>query len=573
KIIDVNDRFYLMHGYQSKEEIIGKNIKDFFYQKKFIKDIENINRPVEIESRKKNGETITLELKGEKIPFDDKEIQISVLYDISERKKYEEALRESRESYKNLIESAPVGILIINKDLQVKFANDTIKKLFGISLNQTETLNILNFIDPNQHQEVFDLLTNILSGNKTNFFELNIITTKNEQKTVEAKGILINYQGEKAIQVVLNDITDRKQLQKEHIRAEIAEETNKRLQKEIAERINAERKLIENQQFTKSIIECSLDMICATNKEGKIIEFNEAASLCFGYTFDEIKNLSPRVLYADEKQFEYVHNQIYNKGNYSGEVINIRKNGSTFISYLSASLLLSPTGEVIGSMGVSRDITESKNAEKQIKDALKEKEILLKEVHHRVKNNLQVISSILNLQSSYASDENTLNILRESQNRIKSMAFIHESLYQNKDFAQIKFSEYIVNLAHNLVQSYGLNYKLIDLKLEIDEVFLNLDDSIPCGLIINELVSNALKYAFSEKERGIIKIKVKNKGDYLYLSVADNGKGLPNNFNIENTQTLGLQLVSSLCEQLDAELKLSSKQGKGTCFEIEFKLK
>lgn len=573
KIIDVNDRFFLMHGYISKEEVIGKNIKEFFLPNKSIKELENINRPVEIESKKKNGETITLELKGEKIPFEDKEIRISVLYDISERKKYEEALRESRESYKYLIESSPVGIVILNEELKVKFVNDTGKDLFGIPKNQTEALNIWDFINKNQKKEVLERIKNTLLGNKTNFFELNIVTTKNELKTVEAKGILINYQGEKALQVVLNDITDRKQLQKEQLRAEIAEETNKRLQKEIAERINAERKLIENQQFTKSIIESSLDMICATDKEGKIIEFNEAASLSFGYTLEEIKNLSPKVLYADEKQYDRVHKQIFNLGNYSGEVINVRKDGSQFVSYLSASQLLGPTGEIIGSMGVSRDVTESKQAEKQIKDALKEKEILLKEVHHRVKNNLQVISSILNLQSSYVSDENTLNILRESQNRIKSMAFIHESLYQNKDFAQIKFSEYVVNLSNNLVHSYGLNNKLIDLKLEIDEVFLNLDDSIPCGLIINELVSNALKYAFSEKEQGEIEIKVKNKGETLYLSVADNGKGLPKNFSIENTQTLGLQLVSSLSEQLDAELKLNSKQGKGTCFEIEFKLK
>lgn len=570
KIIDVNDRFFLMHGYSSKEEVIGKNIKDFFLPNK---SIENINRPIEIESKKKDGETITLELKGEKIPFEDKEIRIAVLYDISERKKYEQVLRESRESYKNLIESLPVGIIILNEELKVKFVNDTGKKLFEIPRNHTEALNIWDFINKNQKKDVLEKILNAFSGNKIIFFELNILTSKNEEKTVEAKGILINYQGEKALLVVLNDITDRKQLQKEHLRAQIAEQTNKRLQKEIANRINAERKLIENQQFTKSIIQSSLDMICATDKQGKIIEFNEAACIKFGYTLEEIKKQSPKVLYADEKQFERVHKQIYNLGNYSGEVINVRKDGSKFVSYLTASQLLSPTGEVIGSMGVSRDITESKEAEKRLKDALKEKEILLKEVHHRVKNNLQLISSILNLQSSYVNDENTINILKECQNRIKSMAFIHESLYQNKNFTKIKFSEYIINLSKNLVQSYKLNNNLIDIKLEIDEVFLNLDESIPCGLIINELVSNALKYAFTNKEQGEIEIKVKNKADKLYLSVADNGKGLPSGFSIENTQTLGLQLVNSLSEQLDAELKLSSNPEQGTRFEIEFKLK
>jgi PAS domain S-box-containing protein len=570
-IIDVNDRFFLMHGYASKDEVIGKNIKEFFLLNK--KEHEKINRPIEIESKKKNGEIIILELKGEKIQLEDKEICISVLYDISERKKYEEALKESRENYKNLIESSPVGIIILSKTLNIRFVNNTGKKIFEIDNIQTETINIWDFISPNQKQLVLEKINSTFSGSNSDAFELNIITAKSQQKTLEVKGILINYQGEKAIQVVLSDISDKKLLQKEQLRAEIAEETNKRLQKEIAERLNAEKKLIENQQFTKSIIESSLDMICATDKNDKIIEFNEAASLAFGYSYDEIKNHSPKILYANEKQYDYVLEQLNKKGKFSGEIENIRKDGTKFISYLSASLLLNPAGEIIGSMGVSRDITESKLAEKQLKNALKEKEILLKEVHHRVKNNLQVISSILNLQSSYVNDEKTLNILKESQNRVKSMAFIHESLYQNKDFAQIKFSEYVVNLSNSLLQSYKLNNKLIDLKLEIDEIFINLDESIPCGLIINELVSNALKYAFSEKEKGEIEIKVKNKGKSLYLSVADNGKGLPDNFKIEETPSLGLQLVSSLCEQLNATLKITTKQNKGTCFEIEFEIK
>jgi PAS domain S-box-containing protein len=570
-IIDVNDRFFVMHGYASKEEVIGKNIKEFFVLNK--KEHEKVNKPIEIESKKKNGEIITLELKGEKIQLEDKEICIVVLYDISDRKKYEEALKESRENYKNLIESSPVGIIILSRNLNIRFINNTGKKIFEIENRQPETVNIWDFISPNQKQLVLEKINSTFSGSNSDAFELNIITAKNQQKTLEVKGILVNYQGEKAIQVVLSDISDKKLLQKEQLRAEIAEETNKRLQKEIAERLNAEKKLIENQQFTKSIIESSLDMICATDKNDRIIEFNEAASLTFGYSYDEIKNHSPKILYANEKQYEYVLEQLNKKGKFSGEIENIRKDGTKFISYLSASLLLNPAGEIIGSMGVSRDITESKLAEKQLKNALKEKEILLKEVHHRVKNNLQVISSILNLQSSYVNDEKTINILRESQNRIKSMAFIHESLYQNKDFAQIKLSEYVINLTNNLIQSYKLNNNLIDLKFDLDEIFINLDESIPCGLIINELISNALKYAFSDKEKGEIEIKVKNKGKSLYLSVADNGKGMPDNFKIEETPTLGLQLVSSLCEQLNATLKITTQQNKGTCFEIEFEIK
>src|ERR1019366_8818117 len=154
------------------------------------------------------------------------------------------------------------------------------------------------------------------------------------------------------------------------------------------------------------------------------------------------------------------------------------------------------------------DITEKKVSEEKIKQSLQEKDVLLKEVHHRVKNNLQVISSILNLQSSYVKDKKTLEILRESQNRIKSMAFIHESLYQTKDFSNINLTEYVTSLANNLVHSYQSFEDQVDLELKIQDIYLNLDIAIPCGLIINEILSNALKYSFQKNEKGKIGIRL-----------------------------------------------------------------
>ena len=210
---------------------------------------------------------------------------------------------------------------------------------------------------------------------------------------------------------------------------------------------------------------------------------------------------------------------------------------------------------------MSYDVSDKKFIEKQMQESLNEKEILLQEVHHRVKNNLQVISSILNLQSSYVKDENSLNILRESQNRIKSMSFIHESLYQTKDFSGIEFSGYILSLANNLVHSYSLEVGMVHLKTEFEDTFLSLDQAIPCGLIANELISNSLKYAFDKGQAGEIFVSVKHKGSKVTLIIADNGKGLPEGFDYENSESLGLQLVYTLKDQLDASIEVSTKRG------------
>lgn len=216
----------------------------------------------------------------------------------------------------------------------------------------------------------------------------------------------------------------------------------------------------------------------------------------------------------------------------------------------------------------SRDVTEQKKSEEETLKSLKEKEVLLKEVHHRVKNNLQVISSILNLQTAYLKDRSTINLLKECQNRIKTMAFIHESLYQNKDFSQINFSEYIVNLVKNLFYSFETNQQKIKTNFAVEPIFLNLDLSIPCGLIVNELVSNALKYAFDDGREGAVFITLKKHRDKIKIVVADNGRGIPDSIDFRNTETLGLQLVSTLTEQINGTITMN--RNKGTTFEIIF---
>jgi len=213
------------------------------------------------------------------------------------------------------------------------------------------------------------------------------------------------------------------------------------------------------------------------------------------------------------------------------------------------------------------NLLEKRDKEMEVKQSLEEKEILLKEIHHRVKNNMQIISSLLNLQLNLEEEEKTKNILMESQGRIKSMAMVHEKLYQSTDLSHINFREYLENLSHDLFYSYAVPAS-INLVVEAENIYINIDTAIPLGLIVNELVSNSLKYAFPDK-KGTLKVEFHKIDQHYILKVADDGVGLPSELDIENTKTLGLKLVYSLSDQLDADLKLDTSHG--TCFQIAFR--
>jgi PAS domain S-box-containing protein len=641
--------------------------------------------------------------KGEGVFSDDGQLLFleGFIIDATERQKFEVELKRSRENYKSLVDYSPDGVFIhING--KVVFANPSATKLVGIT-NPEDAVNysLFDFLLPEYKEKIISRIAKVIAGEPQEFTEIKIKTLSGEIREVETKPILIKFNGKDAVLTVVHDISTQKQLVKQQMRAQIAEETNELLEQEITKRKVIQLQLQESQKYTRLLIDSSLDMICASDRQGFITEFNAAAQRTFGYTAEEVIGKHVGMLYQDPKQrVKITDEELYKTGVYSGEVYNIRKNGERFVAFLSASVLKDEAGEIVGAMGVSRDISELKQAEEQlraqsaklnavfessshviwtldtnlcltsfnknfahffkkhynaevfiglnmaademltsneynnfwvqkdkaalrgerqhfetklidrngeivwreiylnpifdehgnvreisgignditekklaeekIKQSLQEKEVLLKEVHHRVKNNLQVISSILNLQSSYVKDQGTLNILKESQNRIKSMAFIHESLYQTKDFSSINFSEYVVNLSHNLIQSYSNFENEIKLNLDIQNVFLNLDLAIPCGLIINEIVSNALKYAFVDKRDDCeVSVKMTLENEDLVLEVADNGIGLPKEIDYRNTQSLGLQLVVTLTDQLNGTIEMDS--GNGTKYTIIFK--
>lgn len=338
----------------------------------------------------------------------------------------------------------------------------------------------------------------------------------------------------------------------------------------------AEKKLKAQAAKIQAIFDSTAMLIWTVNRDFHIVSYNKVfADQHFKLLGGEVSIgsnfLSLLQNHLNEEEFERLCN--YFEGAFTGEKQQFEgrllgKDGNKVWMETFFSPIYGDDNTIKEVSCITHDVSAKKIIEHQMQESINEKEILLQEVHHRVKNNLQVISSILNLQSSYVKDENTLNILRESQNRIKSMSFIHESLYQTKDFSGIEFGAYILSLANNLVHSYSLEVGLVSLRTDFDDTYLSLDQAIPCGLVANELISNSLKYAFDKGQPGEIFVSAKSEDSKVTLIIADDGKGLPEGFDYENSDSLGLQLVYTLKDQLDAEIEVSTK--KGTKYLITF---
>jgi two-component sensor histidine kinase len=221
---------------------------------------------------------------------------------------------------------------------------------------------------------------------------------------------------------------------------------------------------------------------------------------------------------------------------------------------------------VLGFFTLVQDLTERKEAEEQIKASLEEKVVLLKEIHHRVKNNLQVISSLLSLQSERIADPQIHAVLQDSQNRVRSMALIHEKLYQAKDQVRVNVAEYIQNLTSYLMRSYASQTTGVQLRVKADNIYLGIDTAMPCGLVINELLSNALKHAFPNGRSGIVYVELHYAQDgCCTLLVGDNGVGMPAGLDLQKSATLGLQLVHTLVKQLDGSMEVRRNGGVEFC--------
>lgn len=463
-----------------------------------------------------------------------RERTIELENEIAERKKVEDELLASEENLRMITKTTPVLIAITRiSDGKIIFTNPAYQQTFGYSEEELLGHNAVDmYWDPFERAVVLDKF------NSQGFIENYELRVKHKDGTlfwISSSTRPIIFAGEKSLLGASIDITDRK----------IAEE-----------------KIRQQVDYTTSVINNLPGLFYAIDENGNILETNGRFSEVSGYSHQEIQSMKVTDLFMgdDIKLIGERIKEVFDKGESNFEADFITKNGRAIPYYFTGSRIIKDGNPIMIGMGI--DITESRHREKVIESSLREKEVLIKEIHHRVKNNLQLISSILNLQSVYTKDKKAIEAFKDSQNRIRSMALIHEKLYKSKFLSNINIREYIDDITGYLFSSYYHASKKIKLNSTAADLDIEIDKCISVGLILNELISNSLKHGFADKNSGEINIDLQPVTEHkLLLIFSDNGKGMPKDFNYRNSETLGLQLIISLVEQLNGSIELENTNG------------
>lgn len=343
------------------------------------------------------------------------------------------------------------------------------------------------------------------------------------------------------------------------------------INRDVTKRKAAEKKLEESEIRYRALAELSFDAILEIAPDETIINCNKRASELFGYDREELTGMKSAKLIPEKERDDTAPVTDDSEAGKQGarEQIYQKKDGSLFPAEIHTQRYKVHDSERI--VIYVRDNTAHKEYENKIRKSLKEKETLLAEVHHRVKNNLAVISGLLEMQVMNSEDEKLLEKLQESQSRIQSIAMVHEKLYSSESFSEIRIDQYINDLLNMIMGSLVDFDKDIEVKKDIVPVTLSVSQAIPCGLLLNELITNCYKHAFEECAEGIIEIVIaRENSDMLSFEVKDNGIGLPSDFDIAKQSTLGMTLIQTLVEQLDGEFEVSS--GQGTRFRFAFRI-
>jgi len=333
-------------------------------------------------------------------------------------------------------------------------------------------------------------------------------------------------------------------------------------------------KLQASENKYRTIIDLMDNGYFEVDLSGNLHFCNDAFCRMMGYNHQELQNINYRE-YMDDDNARAVY-QVFHATFRTGKPGSLyttqlrRKDGSRCDIETFVTLVTNSDGSATGFRGMTRDVTDRKQAEDEIKWSLREKEALLREIHHRVNNNMQVISSMLNLQSRHVADARAFELFQDSQVRVRTMALVHEKLYQSKNLSRIDFGEYVRHLISRLYSTYHVNSSTVRPIVDVENVVFEIETAIPCGLIVSELVSNALKYAFPGESGGDLRVTINAEAETerFVLNVSDTGVGLPAAFDLDRTDTLGLQLVRDLTEQLHGSIRRD--EGPGTSFTIAF---
>jgi len=568
KLLYVNRAWRETLGYQ-EEELAGLSIFDIIHpdsREQFRDLFRRLTSGEDIGRREaifvtKGGRTVVLEGTSDCKFVDGKPVSTrSIFRDITERKRAEALLSLRTKA----LETAANGIVITDRNGQVVWVNAAFTALTGYSgeevIGQHTRVLKSGRQDPKNYQ---DLWTTILAGKVWH-------------------GELINRCKDGSLYTEEMTITP--------VRDERGEVSHFiAIKQDVTERKRAQEALGASETRYRRLFEASRDGILLLDPDtGTITDANPFVLNMLGYTAEELLgkklwDVGPfRDVAASQDAFQTLKKAGYVR--YEDLPVEIKSGGRKDVEFTSNTYRSG--GQEVIQCNI-RDITERKRQEDMIRASLWEKEMLLKEIHHRVKNNLQVISSLLRLRAGAIRDEEALEMFRESQNRVRTMALIHEKLYRSKDLAHIDFGEYILSLVADLFHSYQINPEEVSFAASADHVPLGVDTAIPCGLIVNELVSNCLKHAFpsspgssagvppgplptdSPKTRGLIAIALTaGENKKVRLVVRDNGVGFPQSVDFRHTQSLGLQLVNALTDQLGGTIQVITNGG--TEFQIEF---
>lgn len=464
------------------------------------------------------------------------------LQDITARKQTEVALRQSEGRNRAILDALPDTVFVTDRDGVLLDTHSTEPSTYYVPIDEFLGKQIEQVLPSPLGQQLRHTIRAAADGTRQ-LLEYPLLL---QDKLHYFEARIVPLEGDKVLAIV-RDVTERKQMEEERFIRKIAEAV----------------------PFMMYVYD--LD-------EQRHVYVNHQVRQDLGYTPDEFLHMHSTFVNlllhtADLQRFPDLlsrWDQAHDGEVFETEYQMKHKDGEwRWFAGRDTVFLRHPDGSVHQIIGTAQDITAMKRTQQQMLNALKEKEALLKEVHHRVKNNLQIISSLLNLQAAQIKDAAILNIFTETKNRVRSMALLHETLYRTENLARIDFPRYVENLCAHLFRSYGVDAQRIGLQTAIASVTLDLDRAIPCGLIINELISNAVKYAFPEQRRGHVRIELQQlSAQYYQLHVCDNGIGLPPDLNLAQTESLGLSLVYDLTRQLNGEIQVDCTAG--TAFTICF---
>lgn len=456
--------------------------------------------------------------------------------DITERKRIRDELKYTEIHYRTLFDSAGDAMIIYDFEGNIYEANTLASILTGYSYAELFKMTMAD-LNPGDTDETKSAVIRELRRKGSILRETTIQTKDNRMIPIEMSSNVIEYYRSPSIISILRDITARK-------RAETA--------------------LRESESRYRMIGDLIPFGVWVANADGLLTYASQSFLDLINMSIDECQVETWMKMLPNENRESTINDwkHCVESGSFWDYEYRIPDSKGTDHYILSRGApLRDSSGRVLSWAGIHFDITERRRNENRIEASLKEKEVIIKELHHRVKNNMQVISGFLQLQSQYIEDQDSVEKLEECQNRVKTMALVHEKLYQTKYLGYINAREYIESLISDLMNSYVLDTH-ISMNIDIENVNINLDTAIPCGLILNELITNSIKYAFRDRESGSISVGLHLSQDHFFtLDVRDDGMGLPKNLDIANASTLGLQLVAVLVRQLGGEMHVEGNSG------------